>query len=44
MFAKGNSLVDCVDKVIADLKSSGELAKIQKKWLADDVAPTISLG
>jgi polar amino acid transport system substrate-binding protein len=34
VFAKGNSLADCVNQALASLKSSGELAKIQQQWLA----------
>ncbi len=34
VFAKGNSLVGCVDQALASLKSSGALAKIQQQWLA----------
>ena len=39
LFSKGNSLVGCVNKVLADLKSSGELQKIQDTWLAGESAP-----
>jgi len=41
LFAKGNPLVTCVNKVLADLKSSGELQKIQDQWLAGASAPYI---
>lgn len=41
LFAKGNPLVTCVNKVLADLKSSGELQKIQDQWLAGEAAPYI---
>ncbi len=34
VLAKGNSLTACVDKALASLKSSGELAKIQQEWLS----------
>jgi polar amino acid transport system substrate-binding protein len=34
VFAKGNSLVGCVNKALASLRSSGALAKIQQQWLA----------
>jgi polar amino acid transport system substrate-binding protein len=34
VFAKGNSLVGCVNQALASLKSSGALAKIQQQWLA----------
>ncbi len=39
LFSKGNPLVGCVNKVLADLKSSGELQKIQDTWLAGESAP-----
>ncbi len=39
LMAKGSPLVSCVDWAIADLKASGELQKIQDKWLAGDTAP-----
>lgn len=41
LFAKGNPLVTCVNKVLADLKASGELQAIQDQWLAGDSAPYI---
>ena len=41
LFAKGNPLVTCVNKVLAGLKSSGELQKIQDQWLAGESAPYI---
>jgi polar amino acid transport system substrate-binding protein len=41
LFAKGNPLVTCVNKVLADLKASGELQKIQDQWLAGESAPYI---
>jgi polar amino acid transport system substrate-binding protein len=34
VFAKGNSLVKCVNDALASLKSDGTLAAIQQKWLA----------
>jgi polar amino acid transport system substrate-binding protein len=34
VFAKGNSLVKCVNKALATLKSDGTLAKIQREWLS----------
>jgi polar amino acid transport system substrate-binding protein len=34
VFAKGNSLVKCVNKALATLKSGGTLAKIQREWLS----------
>ncbi len=41
LFAKGNPLVTCVNKVLAGLKASGELQKIQDQWLAGESAPYI---
>ena len=41
LFAKGNPLVTCVNKVLAELKSSGELQAIQDQWLAGESAPYI---
>jgi polar amino acid transport system substrate-binding protein len=35
VLAKGNSLTSCVDKALASLKSSGDLAKIQQEWLSN---------
>ena len=34
VFAKGNSLVKCVNDALATLKSNGTLQQIQDKWLA----------
>lgn len=39
LFQKGNPLVTCVNKALADLKASGELQAIQDQWLAGDTAP-----
>jgi polar amino acid transport system substrate-binding protein len=39
LFAKGNPLVTCVNKVLAEMKASGELQSIQDQWLAGTVAP-----
>ncbi|WP_327048673.1 ABC transporter substrate-binding protein [Microbispora sp. NBC_01189] len=33
LFQKGSSLVSCVDKALGELRSSGELAKIEGDWL-----------
>ncbi|WP_214111177.1 ABC transporter substrate-binding protein [Acrocarpospora catenulata] len=33
LFEKGNPLVGCVNKTLATLKSSGDLAKIEAEWL-----------
>jgi polar amino acid transport system substrate-binding protein len=41
-FQKGSPLVDCVNKALASLRESGELADIEQKWLADKAsAPVI---
>lgn len=42
LFAKGNPLVQCVNLVLDDLKSSGELQAIQDQWLAGEAAPYIA--
>ena len=34
VLAKGSPLTSCINKAIADLKSSGELQQIQDKWLS----------
>ena len=34
VFAKGNSLVGCVNQALSSLKRSGALAEIQQQWLA----------
>lgn len=39
LFQKDNPLVTCVNEVLADLKSSGELQAIQDEWLAGENAP-----
>ena len=39
LFAKGNPLVSCVNEVLAEMSSSGELKAIQDEWLAGDTAP-----
>ena len=39
LFQKGNPLVSCVNGVLAELKASGELQKIQDTWLAGATAP-----
>ena len=41
LFAKGNPLVTCVNKVLGELKASGELQAIQDQWLAGESAPYI---
>ncbi len=43
VLAKGSPLTECVNQAIASLKSSGELQKIQDKWLSEDTeAPYFS--
>jgi polar amino acid transport system substrate-binding protein len=37
LFKKGNPLRDCVNKALTNLKTSGELAAIEKKWLSQTV-------
>ena len=39
LFQKGNPLVGCVNKVLAELEASGELKAIQDEWLAGTTAP-----
>ena len=39
LFQKGNPLVSCVNAVLGQLASSGELQKIQDTWLAGASAP-----
>ncbi|GAA3443125.1 ABC transporter substrate-binding protein [Planomonospora venezuelensis] len=34
VFEKGSTLVSCVNEAIAELESSGELAKIESQWLS----------
>jgi polar amino acid transport system substrate-binding protein len=41
LFAKGNPLVTCVNKVLGELKASGALQAIQDQWLAGESAPYI---
>jgi polar amino acid transport system substrate-binding protein len=40
VFAKGNSLVSCVNDALAQLRSDGTLASLQSKWLQAD-APVL---
>ncbi|WP_062356471.1 ABC transporter substrate-binding protein [Herbidospora yilanensis] len=43
LFEKGNTLVSCVNKALAELKSSGELGEIEQQWLtATAGAPELS--
>ena len=39
LFQKDNPLVTCVNKVLAEMKDSGELQAIQDEWLAGTTAP-----
>ena len=41
VFSKGNTLVACVDKAIATLKSNGTLASLQSQWLKDLTYPVL---
>jgi polar amino acid transport system substrate-binding protein len=41
VFAKGNSLVACVNEALASLKSDGALQKIQSKWLSQTVGAPV---
>ncbi|RJL32117.1 ABC transporter substrate-binding protein [Bailinhaonella thermotolerans] len=41
LFQKGNPLVTCVNKALGELKASGELAKIEQKWIAQAGAPEL---
>jgi polar amino acid transport system substrate-binding protein len=34
VFQKGNSLVNCVNAALANLKKTGKLKQIQQTWLA----------
>jgi len=41
VFSKGNSLVPCVNKAIATLKSNGTLDSLQSQWLKDLTYPVL---
>ena len=41
VFAKGNSLVNCVNQELAKLKANGTLAQLQKKWISNAGAPVL---
>lgn len=43
LLQKDSSLTDCVTKAVDSLRESGKLKEIQDEWLANDVAPEISL-
>jgi polar amino acid transport system substrate-binding protein len=32
---KGSALKPCVDRALNEMKSSGELAELEQKWLSD---------
>jgi polar amino acid transport system substrate-binding protein len=37
LFEQGNPLVDCVNEALRELKSTGELQRIEKRWLSQVV-------
>ena len=41
VFSKGNSLVSCVNKALAKLKSDGTLPKIQREWLSNKASAPV---
>jgi polar amino acid transport system substrate-binding protein len=41
VFQKGNSLVTCVNQALASLKMTGQLKRIQQKWLAKVVGAPV---
>ena len=41
VFAKGNSLVSCVNDALASLKSDGTLAKTQREWLSNKASAPV---
>jgi polar amino acid transport system substrate-binding protein len=41
VFAKGNSLVKCVNKALATLKANGTLKQLQTKWISNAGAPVL---
>ncbi|MQY03112.1 ABC transporter substrate-binding protein [Actinomadura macrotermitis] len=41
LLQQGNPLVGCLDKALGELKSSGELAKIQEKWLTSSAGAPV---
>ena len=41
LFQKGNPLVTCVNKALAQVRSSGELAQIQQQWINSAGAPVL---
>ena len=41
VFAKGNSLVSCVNKALATLRANGTLKQLQNKWISNSGAPVL---
>ncbi len=41
VFAKGNSLVTCVNKALATLRANGTLKQLQNKWISNAGAPVL---
>jgi polar amino acid transport system substrate-binding protein len=41
VFAKGNSLVKCVNKALATLRANGTLTQLQNKWISNAGAPVL---
>lgn len=41
LLERGNPLVGCLDKAIGELKSSGELAKVQERWLTSSAGAPV---
>jgi len=41
VFAKGNSLVKCVNQALATLKANGTLTQLQNKWISNAGAPVL---
>lgn len=37
LFEKGNPLVECVDRVLEEMKADGSLAAIEEQWLSENV-------
>ncbi len=44
VFEEGNTMRDCVNDALATLREDGRLQEIEDEWLADVVAPEISIG
>jgi len=41
VFAKGNSLANCVNQALAKLRASGTLTQLQRKWISNAGAPVL---